>query len=97
MMIERARRLCPSLQVLSPHLSRVSSANLSLLSVVMRYAPVSELSPGVVADLCRRIELFTRPRLYRMMKKGLVSALGNWKSEADLALPDQFLQNRGDS
>jgi hypothetical protein len=32
-----------------------------------------------------------------MMKKGLVSALGNWKSEADLALPDQFLQNRGDS
>jgi hypothetical protein len=50
MMIERARRLCPSLQVLSPHLSRVSSANLSLLSVVMRYAPVSELSPGVVAD-----------------------------------------------
>ncbi len=42
MPIEQARRVCPSLQVLSSNLYRVSLANQSLLSVVARYAPIWE-------------------------------------------------------
>jgi DNA polymerase IV len=42
MPIEHARRLCPSLHVLSSNPHRVSCANQSLLRVVTRYAPVWE-------------------------------------------------------
>jgi DNA polymerase-4 len=47
MSLEHARRLCPSLHVLSPNPSRVRTVEESLLHVVTRYAPVWELSqPG---------------------------------------------------
>ena len=42
MPIEQAKRLCPSLHVLSPNPHRVHRANQSLLTVVTRYAPVWE-------------------------------------------------------
>jgi DNA polymerase-4 len=42
MPFEQAKRLCPSLHVLSPNSHRVHTANLSLLSVIARYAPVWE-------------------------------------------------------
>lgn len=42
MSVEQARRVCPSLQVLSPNPSRVRNAEESLLQVVNRYAPVWE-------------------------------------------------------
>src|SRR5438094_420410 len=40
--LEHAKRLCPSLHVLSPNPHRVHTATQSLLSVVTRYAPVWE-------------------------------------------------------
>ena len=47
MSLDHARRICPSLHVLSPNPSRVRTAGDSLLRVVTRYAPVWELSqPG---------------------------------------------------
>lgn len=47
MSIDRARRICPSLQVLNPNPSRVRSADASLLKIVARYAPIWEPSqPG---------------------------------------------------
>lgn len=47
MSVDHARRLCPSLQVLSPNPLRVRTADESLLKVIARYAPVWELSqPG---------------------------------------------------
>ncbi len=42
MSVEQARRICPSLQVLSPNPSRARTAEASLLQVVSRYAPVWE-------------------------------------------------------
>ena len=42
MSLEHAKRLCPSLHVLSPNPHRVHRANQSLLTVVTRYAPVWE-------------------------------------------------------
>jgi DNA polymerase IV len=60
MPIEHAKRLCPSLQVLSPNPDRIRSANRSLLSVVTRYAPVWEpFQPGsFVMDLTGTTKLF---------------------------------------
>lgn len=47
MPLDHARRVCPSLQVLSPNPHRVRKADGSLLRVVARYAPVWEPSqPG---------------------------------------------------
>ena len=47
MPLEHARRLCPSLHVLSPNPTRVHEAECSLLRVVSHYAPVWEPSqPG---------------------------------------------------
>lgn len=47
MPLEQARRLCPSLHVLSPNPHRVSQTECSLLRVVSHYAPVWEPSqPG---------------------------------------------------
>ena len=47
MSIEQARRVCPSLHVLSPNPSRVRTAEASLLHIVSRYAPVWEpVQPG---------------------------------------------------
>src|SRR4029078_9107306 len=40
MPVEQAKRLCPSLHVLSPNPHRVHRANHYLLNVVIRYAPV---------------------------------------------------------
>ncbi len=42
MSVEQARRVCPSLHVLSPNPSRIRTAEESLLQVVKRYAPVWE-------------------------------------------------------
>lgn len=47
MSVDRARCICPSLQVIAPNPSRVRTADESLLRVITRYAPVWELSqPG---------------------------------------------------
>lgn len=58
--VEHAKRLCPSLHVLSPNPHRVNRANQSLLSVVARYAPVWEpFQPGsFVMDLTGTARLF---------------------------------------
>ena len=60
MPIEHAKRLCPTLQVLSPNPHRIHRANQSLLSVVTRYAPVWEsFQPGsFVMDLTGTTRLF---------------------------------------
>jgi DNA polymerase-4 len=60
MPIEHAKRLCPSLHVLSPNPHRVHRANQSLLTVVTRYAPVWEpFQPGsFVMDLTGTTRLF---------------------------------------
>jgi DNA polymerase-4 len=60
MPIEHAKRLCPSLNVLSPNANRVHSGIQSLLSVVARYAPVWEpFQPGsFVMDLTGTTRLF---------------------------------------
>ena len=60
MPIEHAKRLCPTLQVLSPNPHRIHRANQSLLSVITRYAPVWEpFQPGsFVMDLTRTTRLF---------------------------------------
>ena len=42
MSVEQARRVCPSLQILSPNPSRVRTAEASLLHIVNRYAPIWE-------------------------------------------------------
>ena len=42
MSVQQARRLCPSLRVLSPNPPRIRTAEESLLQVVRRYAPVWE-------------------------------------------------------
>ncbi|MEO7861539.1 MAG: hypothetical protein ABIU05_14095 [Nitrospirales bacterium] len=42
MPIEQAKRLCPSLHVLTPNPHRIYHATQSLLSVIMRYSPVWE-------------------------------------------------------
>jgi DNA polymerase IV len=47
MSVEQARRVCPSLHILSPNLSRIRTAEASLLQIVSRYAPVWEpVQPG---------------------------------------------------
>jgi len=60
MSVEQARRVCPSLHVLSPNPSRVRTAEESLLQVVRRYAPVWEpVQPGsFVMDLTGTGRLF---------------------------------------
>ena len=60
MPIEHAKRLCPSLHVLSPNPHRVHTANQSLLSVVTRYAPVWEPfhAGSFVMDLTGTTRLF---------------------------------------
>ena len=60
MSVEQARRVCPSLHVLSPNLSRVRTAEESLLQVVRHYAPVWEpAQPGsFVMDLTGTGRLF---------------------------------------
>src|SRR6185295_12776977 len=60
MPVEQAKRLCPSLHVLSPNPHRVHRANHSLLNVVTRYAPVWEpFQPGsFVMDLTGTTRLF---------------------------------------
>lgn len=60
MPIEHAKRLCPSLPVLSPNVNHVHRANQSLLSVVTRYAPVWEPfhAGSFVMDLTGTTRLF---------------------------------------
>jgi DNA polymerase-4 len=60
MPIEQARRLCPSLHVLSPNPNRVHRANQSLFSVVTRYAPIWEpyQAGSLVMDLTGTTRLF---------------------------------------
>ncbi|MGE3152004.1 MAG: hypothetical protein AB7G48_11500 [Nitrospiraceae bacterium] len=60
MPLEHARRLCPSLHVLSPNPCRVRSADQSLMNVVALYAPVWEPSqPGsFVMDVTGTARLF---------------------------------------
>ena len=60
MSVEQARRVCPSLHVLSPNPARVRTAEESLLQVVRRYAPVWEpVQPGsFVMDLTGTGRLF---------------------------------------
>jgi DNA polymerase IV len=60
MSVEQARRVCPSLHVLSPNPSRVRTAEASLLHIVRRYAPVWEpVQPGsFVMDLTGTGRLF---------------------------------------
>ena len=60
MSVEQARRVCPSLQVLSPNPARVRTVEESLLQVVNRYAPVWEpVQPGsFVMDLTGTGRLF---------------------------------------
>ena len=60
MPIEHAKRLCPSLHVLSPNPHRVNRASQSLLSVVTRYAPVWEPfhAGSFVMDLTGTTKLF---------------------------------------
>lgn len=60
MSVEQARRVCPSLHILSPNPSRVRTAEASLLQVVRRYAPVWEpVQPGsFVMDLTGTGRLF---------------------------------------
>ena len=60
MPLEHARRLCPSLHVLSPNSNRVRQAERSLLRVVSHYAPVWEPSqPGAfLMDLTGTGRLF---------------------------------------
>lgn len=60
MSVEQARRICPSLHVLSSNLSRVRTAEESLLPIVRRYAPVWEpVQPGsFVMDLTGTGRLF---------------------------------------
>ena len=60
MPLDHARRLCPSLQVLSPNPHRVHQAERSLLNVVSHYAPVWEPSqPGsFIMDLTGTGRLF---------------------------------------
>jgi DNA polymerase-4 len=60
MPIEQAKRLCPSLHVLSPNPHRVHRANQSLLTVVTRYAPVWEPfhAGSFVMDLTGTTRLF---------------------------------------
>lgn len=60
MPVEQARRVCPSLHVLSPNPSRVRTAEELLLHIVRRYAPVWEpVQPGsFLMDLTRTGRLF---------------------------------------
>ncbi|HSQ52204.1 MAG TPA: hypothetical protein VLL94_13185 [Nitrospiraceae bacterium] len=60
MPIEQAKRVCPSLHVLSPNPNRVQSANQSILGVVTRYAPVWESfqAGSFVMDLTGTTKLF---------------------------------------
>jgi DNA polymerase-4 len=60
MPIEQAKRLCPTLHVLSPNAHRVHRATQSLLNVVTRYAPVwKPFQPGsFVMDLTGTTRLF---------------------------------------
>jgi DNA polymerase IV len=60
MPVEQAMRLCPSVHVLSPNPHRVQTANLSLLSVIARYAPVWEPfhAGSFVMDLTGTTRLF---------------------------------------
>src|SRR3977135_3765926 len=60
MPIEQAKRLCPSLHVLSPNPHRSQTGNQSLLSVVTRYAPVWEPfhAGSFVMDLTGTTRLF---------------------------------------
>ena len=60
MSVEQARRICPSLHILSPNPSRVRTAEETLLQVVRRYAPVWEpVQPGsFVMDLTGTGRLF---------------------------------------
>lgn len=60
MSVEQARRICPSLHVLSPNPSRVRTAEKSLFHIVKRYAPVWEpVQPGsFVMDLTGTGRLF---------------------------------------
>ncbi len=60
MSVEQARRVCPSLHVLSPDPSRVRTAEECLLQVVKRYAPVWEpvQSGSFVMDLTGTGRLF---------------------------------------
>ncbi|CUS37923.1 DNA polymerase Y family protein [Candidatus Nitrospira nitrificans] len=60
MSVEQARRVCPSLHVLSPNPFRVRTAEECLLQVVRRYAPVWEpVQPGsFVMDLTGTGRLF---------------------------------------
>ncbi|MBS0156136.1 MAG: hypothetical protein JSS38_16205 [Nitrospira sp.] len=60
MSVEQARRICPSLHVLSPNPAGVRNAEESLLHIVSRYAPVWEpVQPGsFVMDLTGTGRLF---------------------------------------
>ncbi len=60
MSVEQARRVCPSLHILSPNPSRVCNAEKSLLHIVRRYAPVWEpvQSGSLVMDLTGTGRLF---------------------------------------
>ncbi len=60
MPLEQAKRLCPSLHVLSPNPHRVHTANQSILGIVTRYAPVWEpfQAGSFVMDLTGTTRLF---------------------------------------
>ncbi|WHZ29388.1 MAG: DNA polymerase IV [Nitrospira sp.] len=63
MSVEQARRVCPSLHILSPNPSRIRTAEASLLHIVSRYAPVWEpvQSGSFVMDLTGTGRLFGPP------------------------------------
>jgi DNA polymerase IV len=60
MPIEQAKRLCPSLHILTPNPHRIHRATQSLLSVIMRYSPVWESfhAGSFVMDLTGTTRLF---------------------------------------
>ena len=61
MTLDRARRLCPSLQVRPPNPRQVATANHSILGVIQRYAPTwGPVLPGslLMDDLPRNVEKF---------------------------------------
>lgn len=60
MPLDRARRLCPSLQVCPPNPRQVATADHSLLGVIQRYAPAWEpfLPGSVMMDLTGTTRLF---------------------------------------
>jgi DNA polymerase-4 len=85
MSVEQARRICPSLHVVSPNPSRVRTAEKSLLEVVSRHAPVWEpVQPGsFVMDLTGTGRLFGPA--YDVAAKVQQEVLAQYRSRESLA------------